>query len=178
MTPTGGRGLGLYVARGIVIAQGGSIRAESESGVGSTFTFTLPAGKSPSVEPNAPVARESVDAKRPVLIVDDSPDIRELVSMLLEDRGFPVSTAGNGQEALEYLAQAQVLPRAVLLDLEMPVMDGRALIAAVRKDERLRPLRMLILSGHRNLREHANAIGADGYVSKPFTEEDVLAAVG
>lgn len=69
---------------------------------------------------------------RPVLVVDDDPDIRETLRFVLEDAGYVVYCAGNGREALEILGQEQPLPGLILLDLMMPVMSGDEMLRALR----------------------------------------------
>jgi CheY-like chemotaxis protein len=69
---------------------------------------------------------------RPVLVVDDDPDIRETLRFVLEDAGYPVYAAENGREALEVLASADQLPGLILLDLMMPVMSGDELLKALK----------------------------------------------
>src|SRR4030081_2307893 len=69
-------------------------------------------------------------APRPVLVVDDDPDIRETLRFVLEDAGYPVYTAENGKEALAILASAERLPGLILLDLMMPVMSGAEMLKA------------------------------------------------
>jgi CheY-like chemotaxis protein len=71
-------------------------------------------------------------APRPVLVVDDDPDIRETLRFVLEDAGFPVYCAENGKEALEVLAAAERLPGLILLDLMMPVMSGDEMLRALK----------------------------------------------
>jgi CheY-like chemotaxis protein len=106
-----------------------------------------------------------------VLVVEDEPDIRRAVVEALTDEGFHTAAASNGAEAL---AMLETLPRPVLLfvDLMMPVMNGRQLIAALREDDRLATLPVVVMSavaedapeGHRLLR-------------KPFKLEDLVQIV-
>jgi two-component system response regulator CpxR len=69
---------------------------------------------------------------RPVLVVDDDPDIRETLRFVLEDAGYPVFVAENGKEALAILASAEQLPGLILLDLMMPVMSGDEMLKALK----------------------------------------------
>lgn len=71
-------------------------------------------------------------APRPVLVVDDDPDIRETLRFVLEDAGYPVYTAENGRQALEVLGTASPLPGLILLDLMMPVMSGDEMLRALK----------------------------------------------
>jgi two-component system, OmpR family, response regulator CpxR len=70
--------------------------------------------------------------QRPVLVVDDDPDIRETLRFVLEDAGYPVYSAENGKEALAILASGKPLPGLILLDLMMPVMSGDEMLKALK----------------------------------------------
>lgn len=118
--------------------------------------------------------------RRPVvLVVDDEPDIRRLVGDALRLEGYQVRTAGNGQEALQRVAEEW--PDLILLDLTMPVMDGRqfcsVLARAVPQSGRGGHIPVVLLSADRHLRERAAELGAAGYLVKPFDLDDLLAAV-
>jgi CheY-like chemotaxis protein len=85
----------------------------------------------------------------PVLVVDDDPDIREALTQILEDRGFDVITAANGQEALTLLRSLRVPPAVILLDLMMPIMDGYGFLEAYRNDASLAVIPIAIITaGH------------------------------
>ena len=71
-------------------------------------------------------------SQRPVLVVDDDPDIRETLRFVLEDAGYPVYSAENGKEALAVLASGKPLPGLILLDLMMPVMSGDEMLKALK----------------------------------------------
>lgn len=81
-----------------------------------------------------------------ILVVDDDDDIREALAELLEDRGYAVTTAVDGEHALRLLRGGGVLPSLVLLDLMMPVLDGYGFLDEQRKDERLRELPVAIIT--------------------------------
>lgn len=83
--------------------------------------------------PSAGVAYPGPDmGPRPVLVVDDNPDIRETLRFVLEDAGYPVYSAENGKEALAILASGKQLPGLILLDLMMPVMSGDEMLKALK----------------------------------------------
>lgn len=118
--------------------------------------------------------------RRPmVLVVDDEPDIRRLVGDALRLEGYQVRTAGDGQEALQRVAEER--PDLILLDLMMPVMDGRQfcrlLARAPSRAERPARIPVILLSADRRLREQAEELGAAGYLAKPFDLDDLLTAV-
>ncbi len=83
---------------------------------------------------------------RPVLVVDDDPDIRETLRFVLEDAGYPVYSAENGQEALAILANAERLPGLILLDLMMPVMSGDEMLKALKKVKALAQIPVTIVT--------------------------------
>jgi CheY-like chemotaxis protein len=111
-----------------------------------------------------------------VLVIDDEPDIRSLVAMILEGSGHAVIEAGDGKQGLDMLESER--PDVVLIDLRMPVIDGWEFMRRVR-DRGLHGARMIGVSAHASpdsIRE-AKEAGCDAYVSKPFAMDDLLAAV-
>lgn len=108
-----------------------------------------------------------------VLVVDDDPSILYLVSQALELEGHSVTTASNGQEALEAVTRAQ--PQVALLDMRMPLLDGWGFAQAVK--ERGIPLKIVVMTATTDARRWAEEIGADGYLGKPFGLDDVLSIV-
>jgi CheY-like chemotaxis protein len=85
-------------------------------------------------------------APRPVLVVDDDPDIRETLRFVLEDAGYPVYTAENGKEALSILASQNRLPGLILLDLMMPVMSGEEMLKALKAVKALAQIPVTIVT--------------------------------
>jgi CheY-like chemotaxis protein len=103
-----------------------------------------------------------------VLIAEDNAVNRELLRELLEARGYTVNEAGDGLEALEKMAQSK--PDALLLDLNMPVLDGFATLEKIRQDQRLASLPVMAVTAFamRGDREKALQAGFDSYLSKPI----------
>jgi CheY-like chemotaxis protein len=103
-----------------------------------------------------------------VLLVEDDEDIRSSIAEVLADEGFDVVGAADGDEALRYLRAAAELPRLILLDLMMPVMDGWAFRAAQLDDERLAKIPVVILSAAADVRRHAAQLRVNEYLVKPL----------
>jgi PAS domain S-box-containing protein len=173
-----GQGLGLFIAKGIVEAQGGRIWAESEVGVGTTLHFTLPLCSAREDSTHAPSTRSLRAASTgSVLIVDDEPDSREIVGLVLEMRGYSVARSANGREALDYLKSTDELPSIILLDLNMPVMDGRELVSTVKKDRALASIPIVLVSSDHDLADEQEALGARAALEKPVHVDQLLETV-
>jgi CheY-like chemotaxis protein len=122
---------------------------------------------------NRAPARSTVERTPPsILIVDDEPSIRDFLAVVLNDEGFRVSTAGNGQEALDLAKQAP--PDVVLTDLMMPVADGYELIDNIRAHQI--PVRAIIAMSAMSIAGQRSP-NADLFVSKPFDVELILNCV-
>ena len=109
----------------------------------------------------------------PILVVDDDPNILDVVSELLDMEGYTVTTAANGAEALARLDETR--PSLVLLDMRMPVLDGWGFARELKA--RGVQLPILVMTAAQNARLWAEEIGAQGYVSKPFEVPALLDAV-
>jgi chemotaxis protein histidine kinase CheA/ActR/RegA family two-component response regulator len=109
-----------------------------------------------------------------LLIVDDSPSVRRVVGNMLKQNGWQVQTARDGVEALEMITNET--PAAVLLDIEMPRMDGYELMATVRAQEQYRTLPLVILTSRAAAKhkQRAMQLGASAYVVKPYQDEELL----
>jgi signal transduction histidine kinase/CheY-like chemotaxis protein len=126
---SGGLGLGLYISDRIVRGHGGSIVALSTAAEGTTFSVRLP--RRPAETAQGAITEDD-DSGKLILLVDDDPEWTQLLGMLLQAKGFQVSVAVNGQEALDLMAR--VLPSVALVDLNMPIMDGRELLQRLAID--------------------------------------------
>lgn len=107
-----------------------------------------------------------------VLVVDDDPDIRESIEELLRSDGLDAAVAANGEEALRVLGERRI--GVILLDLMMPVMDGRQLVEEMRRRSMNVPV--VLLSAGRDLRRVSQELGLPA-VEKPFDLDDLLAKV-
>jgi CheY-like chemotaxis protein len=116
-------------------------------------------------------------ARFDILLVDDDRDIRDTIEQILTDEGFSVSTAVDGEDALTRLAGRGGLPRLILLDLMMPVMDGREFLARVQGDSRLAEIPIVIISSARDVQRESAALGTAGYLAKPIELDHLLTNV-
>ena len=114
---------------------------------------------------------------RPILIVDDEPYILRSLSFVLEKEGYRVETASNGEEALDRIRRFR--PRLVFLDIMLPRMDGYAVCEQIRQDPALADTYVIMLSarGQQIDRERGLLVGADEYMTKPFSPRDVAQRV-
>jgi two-component system, chemotaxis family, chemotaxis protein CheY len=112
-----------------------------------------------------------------VLVVDDDPTILATVADVLDLEGYPVLTAGNGQEALDALDRTERArrPRLVLLDMRMPVLDGWGFVRALR--ERRLSLPVVVMTAAADARRWAREIEAQAVLPKPFELDDLIDAV-
>ena len=116
------------------------------------------------------------DTRGTVLVVDDDADIRDTIALILEDEGYRVACVANGAEALAHL-EANMLPNLILLDLMMPVLAGVDVRSRQRKDPRLEPIPVVVISASGNLREKAASLAAAAMIQKPIALDTLLEAV-
>ncbi len=113
-----------------------------------------------------------------ILIVDDSPSIRQVISRALSHAGFKTVEAGDGRDALDRLENGLPVDLA-LIDVNMPRLDGITLVREIRALERTRsiPILMVATETRRERRDEARRAGANGWILKPFRPESVVARV-
>jgi signal transduction histidine kinase len=185
----GGLGLGLAIVRHLVEQHGGRVTAESAGERrGSVFTISLPiaAVKAPSEAPGTtgqqPSRRPPEDVALPlygvrVLVVDDQPDARDLLALVLGRAGAQVSTAASAAEALELYVREGV--EVLVSDIGMPVEDGYSLVSRIRSTPAGRiPAVALTAYATEEDRQRALAAGFDAHVAKPVEPTELVSVIG
>lgn len=178
----GGTGLGLAICRQLAGLMGGTIAAAGQPGVGATFTLTLPL---PPAEADEAAASDDeaglVDASAlRVLVADDNPTNRMVAELILTAAGADVVTVENGRHAVDVTETSPF--DVVLMDLQMPEMDGLTAIRAIRAREArtAAPRTPIVVLSANVMRDHTEAsaaAGADGHIGKPFRAEDLITTV-
>jgi signal transduction histidine kinase len=169
---TGGLGLGLAIVRRLVELHGGSVRAFSQGeGRGATFVVRLPLASDS--------LRQTIEAqpvveghrRRRIVVVEDNPDVREALHMLLTMWGHEVAVAGDGRSGLERVIEER--PEVALIDLGLPEMNGYDVARAIRQVIPGDGIRLIAVTGYGQPAERAEAIdaGFDGHLLKPVSPE-------
>jgi PAS domain S-box-containing protein len=185
----GGTGLGLAISRRLARALGGDLTATSTLGVGTRMLFSFDPGPlaqarwltadealADAVAQAAPAARQRwrIPPSR-VLVVDDGPENRELVALVLADHGLWIEEAENGQAALDLLARASF--DLVLMDMQMPVLDGFEATRRLRARGDKTPVMALTANAMKGYDEEVLAAGCTAYLTKPVDIDRLVAAV-
>jgi PAS domain S-box-containing protein len=191
----GGTGLGLTITRNLLSLLGGSLNLVSRDGEGSAFTITLP------VElPSPPVYRPALSGRREILetarrtephniipasgaslgdilLVEDNEVNQRLLSRLLCDSGFDITLAQNGAIALEILSDKTF--DLILMDLQMPVMDGHEAIRHIKEDPNLSDIPIVALTAHAMKKDKQRALdaGCVGFLTKPIRKDALMGEI-
>ena len=161
-----GLGLGLSIVRTLVELHGGTIAARSESGRGAELYFTIP------LLPTMAAPRGSASADTPrILVVEDDPDIRQLLQDCLQAKGYLVQTAVDGVRALDAV-HAETFD-GMILDIGIPAMDGMDVLQKIRRWDQQIPIVMVTASGSKELAVRAISMGAQAYMLKPFDVDEL-----
>jgi CheY-like chemotaxis protein/two-component sensor histidine kinase len=177
----GGLGLGLAIVKGMVELHGGRVEVYSEGlGCGTTFILHLPIPDNLDTQNNElQVNGQTIPSMR-ILVIDDIPDIAGIFSTLLTHLGHEVRTASNGREGLT--KAKEFLPQVLLCDIGLPGMTGYEVAESFRKDNDLKDVFLIALSGYAQPEDLAKsrAAGFDRHLAKPVdldTLKDTLAEV-
>ena len=167
----GGSGLGLCLSQQLALMMNGNINVASEINIGSEFIFSLPISEQPCyVQQELPAVTQRLDPNLTlnglVLLADDHDDNRRLTERLLRVLGLNVVTAANGYQAIKQYNLRK--PDLVLLDIQMPEMDGIEAFKALRQQGAKVPIVALTANAMNHEIEHYIRLGFDDYVSKPI----------
>jgi signal transduction histidine kinase len=184
---SGGTGLGLAITRSLVELHGGDIHVQSELGQGSTFIVTLKCeadapsadeAQKPNLADLAPSTPGASGSAPRILVVEDNQVNQKVVTAVLRKRGFFIELANDGQEALNKLDNSAAFD-LVLMDVQMPVLDGLEATRLIRKEPRWKGLPIIAMTAHAMSgdKERCLEAGMNGYISKPVHPSLLLSTV-
>jgi signal transduction histidine kinase len=179
-----GTGLGLSVVYGIIKQHHGEIRVQSKVGQGTTFSLYFPAAEPPATLEEAQPQLQNDEVlpdqmgSETILVVEDDPDIQLIISETLEEQGYTILMAGDGEEGVRLFEQHNTSVALVIADIMMPKMKGREFQEHIRRQRS--STKVLVISGYqqmdlqrRNLLDPASA-----FLQKPFGIDELLTKVG
>jgi PAS domain S-box-containing protein len=172
-----GTGMGLSSAYGIIEQAGGSLRVESELGVGTKFSIYLPCSDVPYVAPIADELPRTVRGEETILLVEDEDAVRDIVSRILTAQGYQVIPCSSGSDALEYFRENPSAVDLLLTDVVMPKMSGKELSDKATAIDR--GLKTLFMSGYTDalIAQRGVLASDEELLAKPFNPDELLISV-
>jgi PAS domain S-box-containing protein len=173
----GGTGLGLAISKQLSEMMGGRLWVESQKGVGSRFNFILKFEIGTRIETQAIESFQLKKLDRPysILLTEDDKVNQMVIARILKERGYFIDTAGNGLEAVELCEKNSY--DAILMDIQMPVMDGIEAARKIREKDKSTPIIAITAYALKGDREKFLAQGMNEYVSKPIKIEELFSAI-
>ncbi len=173
----GGSGLGLYISDSLAHLMGGRIEVSSLQGIGSTFCLILPYRQSEILaaryqEPMVSSSLPGASFNGSVLVAEDTLALQLLERRILENLGLQVTTADHGKEVLELVMERDF--DLILMDMQMPVMDGIEATRKVREMGNSTPIVALTANVFQKHREQFQAAGCDGFLAKPIDRSELV----
>lgn len=171
-----GTGLGLSISKAIVDMIGGSIAVESDSGKGSKFTISLCFKVTDETTDNKIISSNNIiDTNKKILLVEDNELNYEIAKTVLEEAGFRVDGASNGKEAVDKASDNTY--DVILMDIQMPVMDGYEATKELRKLGNRTPIIAMTANAFSEDKKKAKDVGMDGYISKPIDVKSLVSTI-
>jgi PAS domain S-box-containing protein len=174
-TAAEGTGLGMSIVKAIVEQHGGTVNVESRLGQGTRVTFTLRQYDNAISKYAAPKSVSSDSGTRRVLILEDDISVVAIMQFCLEHAGYEVHSTGGGKGFIELAARLH--PHLICLDCILPDVDGFAIADQLKRDARTHSIPFIFVTVRESERDRASEYGASGFISKPFTEQELMNTV-